>query len=72
MGPLLGLIVRNAAGRNAVEGNERLARPESRESVASHPVAAGGWVVDLDGVGPASRRDHDEVTSFNPDERRER
>ena len=72
MGPRPGSIVRNAAGRNAVEGNERLARPESHESVAGHPVTAGGGIMDLDGVGPASRRDDDEMTSFDPHERRKR
>ena len=72
MGPLPGSIVRIAAGRNAVEGNERLARPEPREAVAGHPVAPGGGVMDFHGIGQASRRDHDEVTSFDPDERRER
>jgi hypothetical protein len=69
MGPPSGLIVRNAAGSNAVEGDERLARPESREPVTDHAVAAGGWIVDFDRVGPKSRCDHDEMTPLDPHER---
>jgi hypothetical protein len=69
MGPLHGSIIRFAARRNAVEGDECLTGPESGEPLARHPVASGGGVVHLYGVGSTSTSNHDEVTSLDPDQR---
>ena len=69
MGPLHGSIIRSAARRDAVEGDECLTRPESGEPLARHPVAPGGGVVHLHGVGSISTSNHDEVTSLDPDQR---
>src|ERR1019366_1654783 len=56
-------------GEMLSEGDEGFTGPESGDPLARHPVASGGGVVHLHGVGSISTSNHDEVTSLDPDQR---
>jgi hypothetical protein len=69
MGPLRGSIIRLAVGRDAVQRNERFARPQACESLGRHAIASGRRVVHFNGVDAAPASDDNEVAPIDPDER---